>query len=370
MRMPLAAAAAGALAATMLTGAPANADPAPYVVVASQLNNPRLLSFTESGDLYVAEAGLGGPSADGFCLPNPEAPSTDVCAGSTGSITKLSATGQQSRVVTGLPSLAGEGGGGAIGPADVTFNGPEQYFVTIGLGQNPEARAALGPNGASFGTIVKGTLASGRWSTQADLAAYEQSANPDESPAPDSNPVGFVRGTSALTAVDAGGNDLLMVGLNGKVSTVATFPQTMVANPFAPPGVKMPMDAVPTSVAVGPDGAYYVSQLTGFPFPAGGSSIWRVVPGETPTVWASGLTNVTDLAWDGSTLYAVQLTDGGLLEGPPGSLVKVAAHSTAPQIVVAGLMFPYGVAIKDGAAYVTVGSTSPGDGAAVKIPLG
>ena len=33
------------------------------------------------------------------------------------------------------------------------------------------------------------------------------------------------------------------------------------------------MQAVPTSVEKGRDGWYYVSQLTGFPFPVGGASI-------------------------------------------------------------------------------------------------
>lgn len=56
------------------------------------------------------------------------------------------------------------------------------------------------------------------------------------------------------------------------------------------PGTKMPMESVPTSVAYGPDGALYVSELTGFPFPAGASTIWRVVPGKAPTVYATGLT--------------------------------------------------------------------------------
>ena len=73
--------------------------------------------------------------------------------------------------------------------------------------------------------------------------------------------------------MDAGGNSLLKVGKRGKVSTTAIFPNTNV--PFG--GGEFSMDAVPTAAAKGPDGAIYVSQLTGFPFPKGGASIWRVV---------------------------------------------------------------------------------------------
>jgi hypothetical protein len=63
------------------------------------------------------------------------------------------------------------------------------------------------------------------------------------------------------------------------------------------------MDAVPTTVAVGPDGALYVGELTGFPYPVGGARIYRVVPGEvvlgeTPPIYADGFTNVIDIAFD------------------------------------------------------------------------
>ena len=62
---------------------------------------------------------------------------------------------------------------------------------------------------------------------------------------------------------------------SGRISTVAVFPDRLaLAPPFLglPPGTQIPMQAVPTAVAEGPDGALYVSQLTGFPFPVGGST--------------------------------------------------------------------------------------------------
>ena len=82
------------------------------------------------------------------------------------------------------------------------------------------------------------------------------------------------------------------------------LPFPIATLPF-PPFSQVPADPVPTSVVKGPDGAFYVSQLTGFPFTPGVANIWRLVPGQTPTVYASGLTNMTDLAFgpDGS-LYA------------------------------------------------------------------
>jgi hypothetical protein len=142
-----------------------------------------------------------------------------------------------------------------------------------------------------------------------------------------------------FVAVDAGGNDLLRVRRNGEISTIAVFPFSQTdAPPFLelPSGTQIPLQPVPTAVAKGPDGAYYVSQLTGFPFPAGAANIYRVVPGSAPEVYASELTNVTDLAFgrDGS-LYAVQISNGGLLTEPEGaadsvgSLVEIGSDRTA-----------------------------------------
>src|SRR5204863_257016 len=73
----------------------------------------------------------------------------------------------------------------------------------------------------------------------------------------------------------AGGNDILRVSPHGKISLIAVLHAKMVlAPPFLglPPGTKIPMQAVPTSVVCGPDGALYVGQLTGFPFPVGAAN--------------------------------------------------------------------------------------------------
>jgi hypothetical protein len=83
----------------------------------------------------------------------------------------------------------------------------------------------------------------------------------------------------------AAGNTLLRVAPNGQISMLALFPARLVEGPE--PGSQILMDSVPTSVAVGPDGAYYVSELTGFPFPVGGARIYRVEPGETPQIYAT-----------------------------------------------------------------------------------
>lgn len=332
-------------------------------VVARGLDNPRQLSVARGGAIYVAESGRGG---SGPCATGPEGDT--VCLGATGAVTRIE-RGRQRRVVTGLPSLAQRNGSQATGPTDVRVRG-HRVFVVVGLGGSPATRAGYGPGAARLGTIVSGHLGS-RLRVVADVAAYEAAENPDRG-AVDSNPGGFVQHRGRWVVTDAGGNDLVGIGGHRSSRTLAVFPDVMVSAPPAlklPPGTKIPMQAVPTDVAVGPDGAYYVSQLTGFPFPVGAAKIWRVVPGHAPTVYASGLTNVTGLAWSGRTLYAVQIADAGLLAGPVGSLRRVVPGGSSHPAVAAGLKSPYGVAIAHRTAYVTTCSVCAADGEVLAVPL-
>lgn len=356
-----------ALPAAASAGQAAAAPPAAAKprAVATGLDNPRHVRW-EHGALYVAEAGVGGTGA---CITSAEG--GRACLGRTGAITRVGRHGQV-RVVRGLPSVAVKGGASAVGPSDVDVHG-RWFSVALGLGADPKVRAALGAAGKHLGTVSAGRFGRSGLRTVADVAAYEQAANPDGKQR-DTNAVALAgRGWHERFVVDAGGNDLLRLDRRGRLRTAAVFPAVTVP---APPGVPnlpptLPMDAVPTAAAVGPDGALYVSQLTGFPFPVGGASVWRVVPGHAPTRWATGLTTVTSLAFgrDGA-LYAVQITDRGLLTGSTGSVVRVppgggARHTT----VVAGLASPYGIAVHGGAAYVTTCSTCPDQGQLLRVPL-
>ena len=351
---------AGLAASALLltTGATLQAHAAPTPeVVATGLNNPRQLDFSPTGDLFIAEAGLGSNGDTGApSIPGPEG--GRAYFGLTGSITRVTASGVQERVLDGLPSVAAADGSGAQGPTDVDLQGAQRYVVSIGLGADPSARAGLGPVGAGLATLQTGTFGS-RPRVVADLGAFEGASNPDGDLA-DSNPGGLVRTYGGYAVADAGGNSLVSVAAGGKVSTIATFGSSV-------PTAK---DRVPTSVTVGPDGAYYVSELTGGPFAAGESRVYRVVRGQAPTVYASGLTHVTDLAWHDGHLYAVQLSDTALFSGPPGgSLVKVAPSGGTHQPVLGELQFPYGVAFHGDAAYVTEGAMSPGGGRVLKVSV-
>ena len=226
---------------------------------------------------------------------------------------------------------------------------------------------------ARLGRVV----GSGNWSLGTDLGDYETAANPAEDEI-DSNPYGILQLSGKQIVADAGANALNQIAANGKVSTLAVFPNRMVdAPPFLglPPGTQIPMDAVPTTVAVGPDGNFYVGQLTGFPFPVGGANVYRVpAKGGTPEVFASGFTHIIDIAFgnDGS-LYVLEIAKNGLLAAFgsndwTGSLIKVAKDGTKTEIASEGLFAPGGLVIgSHGAIYVTNNSISGGKGELVKI---
>lgn len=344
-------------------------------VIASGLHSPRQLAFSPDGDLYVAESGAAGTKGPSVkCQTNlqPEAP--DACLSLTGSVARVDRHNQVTRVVTGLPSVGTPSD--ATGPSDITFTGDHSFALVIGLGGTPDYRAGYGPQGALLGTLVTGDLRKKGESSVtkvADLAAYEESANPDHTDV-DSNPTGLARSGRGYVYVDAGGNAANAVRKGDNISTLAVFPPvpTTVAVPNGPPA-GTPADAVPTDVVKGPDGAWYVSELVGFPFEPKSSTIWRVEPGSAPEQYATGLTNVTSLAFgrDGS-LYAVEIAAGGLLSAPPppvGRLVKVTKGANTHETVAGGLTAPYGVAIRGKTAYVTTGSTSPDGGQVVRIGL-
>jgi sugar lactone lactonase YvrE len=138
-----------------------------------------------------------------------------------------------------------------------------------------------------------------------------------------------------------------------------------------PPGTLIPSEPVPTTVAVGPDGGYYVGQLTGFPFQPGSAQVYRVSPqGGAPTVAFSGFTNIISIAFgpDG-TLYVLEISKNGLLSNDPiGALIKVQPDGTRTELAVGQLFMPGGLALaSDGTIYVTNWSVLGGGGQVVKI---
>jgi sugar lactone lactonase YvrE len=332
-------------------------EPAPEVtVVATDLAQPRGVTYTDHG-VYVAEAGVGG---DGPCAVL--ASGAKACFGMTGAITLVDGDGA-TRVVDGLPSLGEETGEG-IGVHDLVVASDGTIYAVIGMGAAPEVRDVFGEGAELLATVVK-IDGDGEVTMVADLAAHEEAENPDGTEL-DTNPYGIAMDGDDLIVADAGGNSLLRVTLDGDVETIAVFEPRLVPAPPFIPADEMPMESVPTNVAVGPDGNYYVAELSGFPFPVGGANVYQVTPDGDVSLYAEGFTNIGDLAFDSDgRLYVLEIVSGGLLNideeaamaGDVSSIasriVRVEADGSHTQIMHPGMLFATGLAIGDsGELYV------------------
>ena len=159
----------------------------------------------------------------------------------------------------------------------------------------------------------------------ADLGEFEATVNPDGAEInPNPFDVAVLNGGQALVT-DAGGNSLLIVDQRGNIDWVATLPPELVSTAnvkslLGCPGSgaeacdlpeSIPAQAVATSIAIGPDGAYYVSELKGFPAPTDESRVWRIEPGARHA--RCGSSSACSVALDGFTSI-IDLT------GPDGTL--------------------------------------------------
>ncbi len=224
----------------------------------------------------------------------------------------------------------------------------------------------------------------------ADLLEFETRVNPDGG-AIDSNPfdVAVLSGGEALVA-DAAANALLIVDPRGRVDWIATLPNQVVSTAnakaiFGCPGSgvpqcnlppQIPAQPVTTSVAIGPDGAYYVGELKGFPAPKEKSRVWRIEPGtrhakcgSSPAcqVVADGFTSIIDLAFgpDG-TLYVMELDEESWLameegQGTGGSVNACDPSTwTCAQVATNLFMLTSAAVGRDGTIYVVTNALIPG----------
>ena len=290
-----------ALVAFALVPTAAQADPSFY-------ESPIFGSTTAGSSLLVADAGRGVVNGDSGAL------------------------------VAALPGIS-----------DVAVRSGGGLWAVTGAGEDPEEDTGQGVWRISGSTA---TLV-------ANLFEYEEKLNPHPATV-DSNPfdVADVGGGKAVVA-DAGGNSLLLVGdgnspverrgqsrearrdasgrarLDGEREVDLRVPQRPAGHLRA--AAHDPAQPVATSVAVGPDGAYYVGELKGFPAPTGYSRVWRIEPGsrnvrcgesEKCTLVLDGFTSIIDLAFgpDGR-LNVAQIDDASWLAMEIGAGVGGSVHA-------------------------------------------
>ena len=175
----------------------------------------------------------------------------------------------------------------------------------------------------------------------------------------DSNPFGLLVEPGAVVVVDSGGNDVLRVAANRQISTLGVLPPVAGAASG---------DSVPTSITIGPDGAYYIGELTGAPFRDGASTIYRLVPGNAPEPFLTGFKAVIGLAFDrDGSLYVLQHATGATMLLGPGVVIRVTPSGTRTTLI-SGLDRPTGLAIgPDGALYVSNHGSSIAIGEVLRI---
>ncbi len=265
--------------------------------------------------------------------------------------------------------------------------GHGRLFAITGAGDD-----ATGQPASAWGFY---TVRGGKAKMVANLLDFEKANNPDGNLAPDgidSNPfdVEAISATRAVVA-DAGGNDLLIVDKWGHVDWIAALPQELVSTdnikavlgcPTPPPlppelaGVcslppMIPAQPVATSVAIGPNGDYYVGELKGFPAPTGMSRIWKIkhgtrhamcgTDGETRCkVVADGFTSIVDLELGrNGKMYVTELDEASWaaveLGGTPkgGTVNACSIWSWHCHVVKGGLTQPMATTVgKHGGLYV------------------
>jgi hypothetical protein len=348
-------------------------------VVAEGLTFPHGMTFGPDGALYLVEGGSEPAPGPDDCVTIGEGEeASEYCFVNSGTI-QMVHDGEQTVVADGLPNTV----------SDITVSASGEVYVLTGLGGDIDVlREAAGDKVNGYGALLEVDLETNTWTVVADVSDYETDANPDGGPI-DSNPYSMVMVDDGFVVVDAGMNAVVYVTEEGDISTVAVFPPQMVdAPPFLelPPGTQIPMEAVPTDIAQGPDGAWYVSELSGFPFELGSSRIWRLddTNGDADamddgemTIAYTGFTNLVGLAFGSEgDLYVLSIAKEGLLaaedpENPSdftSALIEVGDDGSQTEIMSTGLVAASGLAIgPDDALYVANYGVMPGMGEVLKI---
>jgi sugar lactone lactonase YvrE len=290
--------------------------------------NPRKIAFDADGALLVAEAGTGVDD---------------------GQISRRASNGQRATVLDQLPSFPYTPSE-IVGPAAVRPVGSDLYWIQ-GLGRD-EQRS---------GNLLR--LRGGQVEVLAGMRLAAQSAPDGDTRI--ANPYDLLMEPDGTAYVsDASANVVWRIDPERRVRTVLIW--TAVQDP------------VPTGLARGPDGAYYVALFSPEPHTEGSGRVVRFDAAGNQSVAVDGLTTPIAVAFDRAGAMLVLELASGFTAGPPpgfppcsGRLLRIVDGQR--EVIADALDRPTDVAVGPGGRlYLTLAGAfgTTGSGKVVRLSEG
>lgn len=316
-------------------------DATPTVsVYAEGLTAPIGIEVDAEGRLWVGEQGTGNDDSR---------------------LSVVTPDGQVHPFLAGFPSETIQGDPLGVLRAYFSQNG-DDLLIFQGEGTNPLSMHLLRADPAGF-SPGDPPLSVNDIEEVADIGDFVLS---DDFDFATSNPYAMALGPeNDQFIVDAGANAIIRRDrATGELSVFARFGDLQNPTDVGPPVI----DAVPTDI-IFRNGRFYVSALTGFPFPEGQARIYEVDPQGNVSVLNAGFTALVDLAVDprDGALMALQIAQPGQ-EGfqlNTGQLLKV--QDGAIDTLVTELNFSSGMHV-GAPGEVFVSSLADGEILRVELP--
>lgn len=263
---------------------------AQLVPVTSNLVNPAGIEPDASGNIWLTETGTGA---------------------NNGRVLLVRPNGDKIPIITGLPSSFDPVVNETGGPWRTILLPNNRLAVIVGEGPTTIFGRILLFNLTGFQPGISPTKTLADTTSTIDISRFSLA----QSGVTNSNPFSAVLDNDGSWYVaDAGANMIVKVAPNGQRSVFARFPKVPNPTPIGP----LVVDAVPTKIMANPDGGFYVSILTGFPFNAGQAAVYNVDKNGVISLYHRGLTMITDMALDPRTgdIYAMQFGNFAFAPSP------------------------------------------------------